>query len=297
MTLDKKDEEMLTALKQAQEEPWEEVEGKQEKLKLLHRKIGQAQGFNLMNLTARIAAVQIIKDIHDSKLYKLEYATFEDFCQEHFGVGRQSIFDDFKILVNLGIAFCRYGDMIGFSYRTIRRISRLSDDKKVAIGDNYLRIGDDVLELIPENKKEIEETVAELEMRIQAEKRRANGLKKVANHREEKAKKLEKELEHIKNPNPPESKIRQLAKIADDSITTGLDRLNGAIRLILEKEKEINERAPERDEFEILIERIDKIFPQAIKQAREVLRQCRELERIRNEAEKEGLSLRDLPEE
>lgn len=284
------DEKVLKAMEEATKQPWNEVEGKQEKLKLLHRKIGQAQGFNLMNLTARIAAVQIIKNIHDSKLYKLEYKTFEEFCQDNFGVGRQSIFDDFKILINLGIAFCRYGDMIGFSYRTIRRISRLSDDKKVAIGDNYLKIGDDILELAPENKKEIEEAIAEVELKLNSEKKRANGYKKMADNREEKIKQQEWKLARLNNPDSRQAGIDRAIKLADDNLLAGFAGLVGAARLVEKKEKEKGERIPERDDLKILLEKTTERFLDAIKEVNRSLKEFDELERIKNRLEDEGLN-------
>jgi len=124
-----KDEEMLQALEKAKKEPYEEVEGKQEILKELERKTAIVQTHIFYSLVGRLSQAMILKEIHDKKLYKAKYETFELFCQDNLNRGRQSVYDDIKIANALTKDFVAISDKIGFSFRILRSISRLSQNE------------------------------------------------------------------------------------------------------------------------------------------------------------------------
>ena len=284
------DDEALKAMEKAAREPWDEVEGKEEKLKLLYKKIGQVQAFNLIQLMSRLAVTKIVKEIHESKLYKIETSEFEEFCQKHFGVGRQFFYDGFKILQSLGMDFCRYGDNIGLTFGDIRRIARLKDKNFVCPGDKIITIEGTSYELIPENKEEIQEVIAELSTRVQAEKRRADGYERMAKNRADKTAKLEKELEHIKNPNPNKTQIESLMEEIKGKITVGLAQFEGTARMILKKEKETGERASERSRFMGLLGEIKLSLTEAIANIEREFGELSELE-IRQGFKEMGMPL------
>lgn len=225
-----------------------------------------------------MAAAKIIKEVHDCKAYKDEFNTFEEFCQHHFGVGRQAFYDDFKILQHLAEEFCRAGDKIGLLYSDIRRMARLQDKNLVATGDKIITIEDTSYELTPENTKEIQEAITELSTRVQAEKRKADGYEKMAKNRAEKTAKLEIELGHMKNPNPHKTHIENLIEELDDQILIILDRFKGVAQLILKKEKETGERAPEREYFMAIMGKLKLGALQAITNTEDDLGELSRLE-------------------
>ena len=273
-----KDQKLLKAMEEIKKSPLEDEEEGERKLRELNKKIACAQTHNFYSLIGRLSQIKILKEIHDTKLYKLECSEFEEFCQRHFNRGRQSIYDDFKIVRALTENFVAISDKIGFSYRTIRRISRLSQNKIVAVGDKTITIGDTTYPLIPENKREIQEAIAELENQLMTEKERAKGYKKMMSSREQKVDRLEQEVTYLRNPNPHKTEIEHLIDKADANITIGMAQFVNAARMIVKLEEETGERAPEREEFMALLGKVKMGLIEAIENAEQDLGEISMLE-------------------
>lgn len=288
--MNQKDDEALKAMEQAAKEPWEDVEDKQEKLKLLFRKIGQAQVFGFMTVFHRMSAVKILKEIHDSKLYKLYDSQFEKFCQDHFGISRQVVFDDFKIFNHLGMEFVSRSDNIGLPYKDIRQLARLKAKNLLATANKSITIDEEIFELTDDNKESIQQAIAELQMKLAAEKRKADTFKKMMDNREAKATQLEQELKQTKNPNPHKTEIEELIDKADANIMLGLTQLNSIVRRVITKEKETGEHAPERPLCVGLLGKTKFALMEAIEIAEKELGEVSELE-IRKDFEKMGMPL------
>ena len=287
-----KDQKLLKAMEEVKKSHLEDEEDRERKLRELNRKIACAQTHNFYSLVGRLSQIKILKEIHDSKLYKLECPEFEEFCQRHFNRGRQSVYDDFKIARALTENFVAISDKIGFSYRTIRRISRLSQNKIVAIGDKTITIGDTTYPLAPESRREIQEAIVELENQLMAEKQRAKGYKKMMSSREQKVEVLEREVSHLRNPNPHKAEIEHLIDKADASISIGMAQFVNVARKIVKWEEERGERAPEREKFMALLGKVKMGLIEAIENAEQDLGEISMLE-IREIYKRLGYPLSD----
>lgn len=284
------DDEVLKEMEEAKGETWEKMEGKEERLRALDKKTASAQTHIFYSLIGRLSQARIFKEIHDKKLYKARYKTFEEYCQDNFNRGRQSIYDDLKIVNALTKDFVAISDKIGFSFRTLRLMSRLSEKDFVAISDKIITIEGAPYEIIPENKKEIQEAIAELTTRLESEKRKADGFKKMADNRAAKTEKLERDLNYIKNPNPNKSEIESIIDKADTNITLGLAQLCSTVRMLMAKEKETGENAPERPLVLGLMGKTKFALMEAIETAERDLGELSELE-IREGYKKMGMPL------
>ena len=277
MNIDK-DQRLLKAMEEVKKNPLEDEEDRERKLRELNKKMAFAQTHNFYSLIGRLSQIKILKEIHDSKLYKLECSEFEEFCQRHFNRGRQSVYDELKIVRVLTKNFVAISDKIGFSYRTIRLISRLSQNRIVAVGDKTITIGDTTYPLIPENKREIQEAIAELENQLMMEKQRAKGYKKMMSNRDQKVDRLEQEVAYLRNPNPHKTEIEHLIDKADANITIGMAQFVNAAQMIIKWEEETGERTPEREKFMALLGKVKMGLIEAIENAEQDLGEISMLE-------------------
>jgi hypothetical protein len=141
------------------------TEGALQQQALFSQYVGRVQSFNYTQKNAAVAALLLIKQIKESKLYKgmrvhsidgelPPCGTFEDFCTA-ISLSRSKVDEDLQNLEALGTEFLEYSNKMGLGRTMLRQIRALPEEDRQLIIEGQ-KVGND-----PEALKELlEEIVA-----------------------------------------------------------------------------------------------------------------------------------------
>ena len=121
----------------------------------LARLLGQRRAFAAVAGRCSAAHAQLLRQIHDEKLYLPHAATWEAFCGPNLAVSRRHADRLIGLLNRFGPIYCEITQLIGLSPRQYLAI-------EPAVREHSLLINGEAVSLIPENAPKLLEAVGEV---------------------------------------------------------------------------------------------------------------------------------------
>jgi hypothetical protein len=121
----------------------------------LARLLGQRRAFAAVSGRCSAAHAQLLRQIHDEKLYLPHAPTWEAFCGPNLAVSRRHAYRLISLLNRFGPIYFEIAQLIGLSPRQYLAIEPV-------VRENSLLVNGEAVSLIPENSPKLLEAIGEL---------------------------------------------------------------------------------------------------------------------------------------
>jgi hypothetical protein len=168
----------------------------------LGRFIGRAEGYRHVSLAAKERELATLLEIKTRKLYRATGLSWEEFCQQRLGRGRQQVDEEIAGYRVLGVELLHVAELVGLTRDGLRELRALPADElpRLTAGGRAVQFGQEELPLeTPADRERVLQRLTELLEAERTDRKSADAGREAAEARAKEAESRAEKLQGVIN--------------------------------------------------------------------------------------------------